>query len=310
MPEPLVSIIIPSLNRAHFLAPTIESILGQNYPAIECIVVDGGSKDETLEILKRYEGRIAWIQEPDKCHADAINKGWKMSRGDILAWLNADDCYVVPDAISQTVDYFQTHPDVDVVYGNFAVMAEDGRAISPVLSPRKWDLEYAVKYCFYTITQPASFMRRTILEKVGWLNSESYNDDHDLWLRIGLVGRIQYVPAFLAYIRDSIGITHQTGAVECKVQLTKNFFARKNLPPPFDSKIFQRRAMSNAYLVGSNTALLGRHYQMSLSYLVKAVITDPLNLLYITYKTIRILFSVIMPRTMKNWVRRMFLRLQ
>jgi len=89
--NPLVSVVIPSLNRAEFLEATIESVLNQDYPHIECIVVDGGSRDGSLKILESYGERIKWISEPDEGHANAINKGWKMSKGDILSWLNVDD---------------------------------------------------------------------------------------------------------------------------------------------------------------------------------------------------------------------------
>lgn len=116
--HPLVTVVVPCLNREHFLVPTIESVLQQDYPYIECIVVDGGSTDGTIDVLKRYEGQIRWVSEPDNSAADAINKGWQMSKGEILAWLNADDIWAVPSAVSQVVEYLQTHPGVDVVYGD------------------------------------------------------------------------------------------------------------------------------------------------------------------------------------------------
>ena len=108
--SPLVTVVIPCLNRANYLVSTLESVLQQDYPQIECIVVDGGSTDGTVEILRQYGKRIKWVSEPDKGHADAINKGWWMSKGEILSWLNADDLYVVSDAISKAVAYLQEEP--------------------------------------------------------------------------------------------------------------------------------------------------------------------------------------------------------
>ncbi len=114
--QPLVSVVIPSKNRARFLKETIESILSQDYPNIECIVVDGGSSDDTVDILKSYGKKIRWYQEADRGAFDAINKGWRLSQGQILAWLNADDSWE-KGAVSLVVEYFNSHPGVDVVYG-------------------------------------------------------------------------------------------------------------------------------------------------------------------------------------------------
>src|SRR5690348_7251696 len=100
--QPLVSIITPSLNQAAFIEAAIESVLAQDYPAIEHVVVDGGSTDGTLDLLKRYGQRVRWISEPDAGQSDAINKGVRMTSGPLLAWLNADDQYT-PGAVSRAV---------------------------------------------------------------------------------------------------------------------------------------------------------------------------------------------------------------
>lgn len=304
---PLVSVVIPCLNRAHFLVPTIESVLQQDYPHIECIVVDGGSTDGTLEILRRYEGRIKWVSEPDSGHADAINKGWRMSRGEILAWLNADDCYVLPDAVGQAVTYLRENPDVDVVYGDYATIDQNGKLISSVIRPREWDLRYAVLYCDYIIPQPSSFIRRHILQKVNWLDPEfRYGKDHELWLRIGLIGTIKYVPFLFTYARNCPGLSQRIDVSESKVRLTKKFFRNPNLPPPFNSKHFQRCALSNSYLVGSVYALDGKHLKITLEYFLKALIADPLNLPHVVATFFRNFLSAILPSTWKQIIKRMF----
>jgi len=279
IPNPFVSVIIPCLNRAHYLVPTLESILQQDYPYIECIVVDGGSTDGTVEKLRQYGNRIKWVSEPDKGHTDAINKGWRMSKGEILAWLNADDLYVVPDAISKVVAYLQKNPQVDVVYGGFSWISEDGEIISDVIKPGEWDLVSAVKYCHYTIPQAASFMRRSILEKVGWLDAEFGNGkDHELWLRIGMVGTIKYEPIHIAYERDCTGLSQRVDMGESKVRVTEKFFRQPNLPAPFDSPRFKRRALSNSYLVGSRYIWRGtKRIRLTLPYVIRAFTIDPLN---------------------------------
>jgi glycosyltransferase involved in cell wall biosynthesis len=276
---PLVSVVVPCLNRARFLVPTLESVLQQDYPHIECIVVDGGSTDGTLEILRQYGNRIKWVSEPDKGHADAINKGWWMSRGEILAWLNADDLYVVPDAIGKAVAYLQKNSHVDVVYGDYGWVSEEGEIISDVVKPGEWDLVSAVKYCQYIIPQPTSFMRRSILEKVGWLDAEFGNGkDHELWLRIGMAGTIKYEPIHIAYGRDCLGLSQRADIGESKVRVTEKFFRQPNLPAPFDSPRFKRRALSNSFLVGSRyTWRATQRTRLMLPYVIRAFTIDPLN---------------------------------
>src|SRR5690242_15198953 len=115
---PLVSVVVPTLNRPALLRSTIESILGQDYPRLECIVIDAGQNPETLELLRSYGDRLTWQSRPDRGAFDAINDGWKQAKGEILAWLNDDDTWVTPGAVSTAVAYLQQHPDIDVVYGD------------------------------------------------------------------------------------------------------------------------------------------------------------------------------------------------
>ena len=300
--QPMVSVVVPCLNRASLLAPTIDSIVKQQYPNIECIAVDGGSTDGTVDILRNYGDKVRWVSEPDNGHADAINKGWKMSKGEILAWLNADDCYVLPDAIAKAVAYLQENPDVDVVYGDSVTIDSIGNRTSDVIRPRKWDLTYAVRYCYYTIPQPSSFMRRRILERVGWLDPEfRYGKDHELWLRIGLVGTIKYVPILFAYVRDCPGISQQLETSRSKVRLTEKFFSNPDLPPPFNARRFQRVALSNSYLVGSLYIWKGgRCLRQFLKYLLRAFATDPVNLPYILWRVVGLFLGTILPPQWKQ----------
>ena len=124
--RPLVSVITPSLNQAEFVTQTIESVLSQNYSPLEYWVIDGGSTDGTLEILHRYRDRLHWISEPDGGQAAAINKGWRLTRGEIIAYLNADDTYL-PSAIERVVEYLNTYPQVDAVYGDCDYVDEQGK---------------------------------------------------------------------------------------------------------------------------------------------------------------------------------------
>lgn len=296
--SPLVSVVVPCLNRAPLLVQTLESILQQDYPHLECIVIDGGSTDGTIEILKSYGDALSWVSEPDDGHADAINKGWHMSNGDVLAWLNADDLYVVPDAISKAMSYLRANPHVDVIYGDYARVSEDGETISDIIKPLPWDLVYAVKYCHYIIPQPASFIRRSILAEVDWLDQKFRNGkDHELWLRIGLVGTIEYVNIHMAYARMSPGLSQQVSMGKAKVDLTKKFFHQPNLPAPFDSTKFQKRALSNAYVVGGLYILDGTgDISPTLNFLLKAIAVDPMNAPLALIKITRRLLSRIVSK--------------
>ena len=130
MPDfPLVSILTPSFNQAPYLEETIQSVLLQDHPRLEYIIVDGGSTDGSIEVIKKYEHKLAWwVSEKDKGQTDAINKGFARASGEILAWINSDDTYE-PGAVSAAVKYLQEHPNVGMVYGDCNFINEAGRVI-------------------------------------------------------------------------------------------------------------------------------------------------------------------------------------
>ncbi|MBI3306200.1 MAG: glycosyltransferase [Candidatus Omnitrophica bacterium] len=278
MPElPWVSVVVPSFNRAHYMKRTLDSILGQDYPNIECLVMDGGSKDGTVEILKSYGNRIKWVSEPDKGQSDAINKGWRMSRGEILTWLNADDIWQIPSAVSDAVSYLQAHPKVVVVYGKCGNIDAEGRP-NGMAYVHDWNLDYAVEFCDHCIAQPASFIRRSALESVNWVDPNlRIKMDHDLWLRLALVGEIHHIPKVLAHACSEKGITFEgRGAAASCVEVTRKFFSLPAVPAPL--RIKKQRAMSNAYLRGIEYAWAGgRHLELMALYGWKAFQADPSN---------------------------------
>jgi glycosyltransferase involved in cell wall biosynthesis len=288
--NPLVSVVIPTLNRAHLLRPTIESVLGQNYPRIECVVVDGGSTDGTLELLKSYGERIRWLSEPDQGHADAINKGWRMSRGEVLAWLNADDVWEVPGAVREVVSYFHEHPEVDVVYGDCGSIDAEG-TLEGMSYVHDWDLAYAVEFHDHCIAQPAAFIRRAALEKVGFLDTRFYAMDKELWWRIGLHGTIHRIPSLLAHARTTTGKSHDAlqMAEDC-VKVARHFFTLNHVPPMLMRK--KRRALSNAYLRGVDYAyIFGPHRLLMCKYALSAFVVDPSNVPFLARRFGRFLFK-------------------
>jgi glycosyltransferase involved in cell wall biosynthesis len=197
---PLVSVITPSYNQGRFIEETIQSVLNQDYPNLEYIVVDGGSTDATLDILKAYGERIRWVSEPDNGQSEAVNKGFRMSKGEILGWLNSDDTYS-PDAIRSAVQFLTGHPDVAMVYGDGYEVDAEGKRIRKFPVPEKFDLDRLMHRWNY-IQQPAVFMRRDPLFEVNLLDpSLHWAMDYDLWIRIGRKYRVAYLPVPFANLR-------------------------------------------------------------------------------------------------------------
>jgi GT2 family glycosyltransferase len=188
---PLVSIATPSYNQAAYLEQTITSVLEQDYPHLEYLVIDGASTDGSLEIIQKYADKLAyWVSEKDSGQAEAINKGLSHANGDILAWLNSDD-YYLPGAIRAAVKVFQENPGAVLVYGNMLAVDKDGQ-ITNILKYHSLSIEDLL--CFEIIGQPVVFFRREALEKAGMLDT-SYHCflDHHLWLRIALQGNILHI---------------------------------------------------------------------------------------------------------------------
>lgn len=196
---PLVSIITPSYNQAAYLEQTIQSVLSQDYPNIEYIIVDGGSTDGSVEIIRRYADRLAWwVSEPDAGQADAINKGFARARGEIVAWLNSDDTYL-PGAVDAAVAALQAYPEDGLVYGDVLSVNETNR---PIYHQTFAPYTLTDLMSFRIISQPGVFMRRAALQSAGGLDpAYHYLLDHHLWLRIAQKWKLCYLPRTLAQAR-------------------------------------------------------------------------------------------------------------
>ena len=194
-----VSIVTPSYNSGAYLEECIQSVLAQDYPDIEYIVIDGGSTDETPAILSRYADRIDRIvSRPDSGQAQAINDGFKLAGGEIFAYLNADDTYL-PGAISTAVAAFEKHPDSAVVYGNGYHVLGDGSTVAPYPTMR-FDPQGFRHRCY--ICQPAAFIRSDAFREIGGMNPDlHYSLDYDLWIRLAQMYRFTYIEPFLATSR-------------------------------------------------------------------------------------------------------------
>lgn len=183
---------------ANYLTETIESVLTQDYPNIEYIVVDGGSTDGSLEILERFKDRLRYFSEPDQGPSDAAAKGFLQARGEIFAWINADDSFL-PGAVRTGVDYLQAHPETDVVYGEGWWIDNTGKTISryPTLS---FDAKVLERDCF--ICQPSSFIRASSYRRCPLDPAVNFSFDYDLWIRMAKAGfRFDSIPQYLANSR-------------------------------------------------------------------------------------------------------------
>lgn len=192
-PLPLVSIITPSFNQAEYLEATIQSVLTQDYPRIEYIVIDGGSTDGSVDVIQKYQNRLAfWVSEQDKGQTDAINKGFNRAKGDILAWINSDDTYN-PKAVGEAVLYLIENPDVAMVYADCDFIDEQGRVIGKFAS-RQTDYK-KLRQGYVHIPQQTMFFRAKYWKEVGPLDPSFYFAmDYDLWVRIAARAPIKYLP--------------------------------------------------------------------------------------------------------------------
>ncbi len=197
---PLVSVITPSYNQASFLEETIRSVLEQDYPNIEYIIIDGGSTDGSREIISRYADRLAWwVSEPDRGQTDAINKGFAVARGEILAWLNSDDTYL-PHAIAQAVDYLRSHPEAGMVYGDANLVGENGQVLGRF--PAAQTDYRRLRRGYVHIPQQAAFFRASLWHKVGPLDPTFFFAmDYDLWVRLARLAPLHYHPLLWANFR-------------------------------------------------------------------------------------------------------------
>jgi glycosyltransferase involved in cell wall biosynthesis len=185
--DPYFSIIIPSFNQGHFISETINSILNQSFKNIEVLVIDGGSTDQTIEILKKYGDRIKWISEKDRGQTHAINKGIERVRGEIVAYLNSDDYYLV-NTLETVAGIFYNRKDVQWVTGDYLIVDEHGKEIHSMVSKYKAVFRKRLSFnslsVMNTVIQPSTFLRRSFVKELGLFNEElRYTMDYEYWLR-------------------------------------------------------------------------------------------------------------------------------
>jgi GT2 family glycosyltransferase len=199
--EPLVTVVTPSLNQGEFIRGAIESVLSQDYPSMEYLIMDGGSTDQTASIAAEYASRLVWSSARDRGQSDAINKGFGRARGEVVAWLNSDDL-LLPGAVTAAVAALGQAGSAGAVYGEGYLMDRSGfsrRRFPATERFNLWELTYLSDY----VLQPAAFFRRSAVEAVGWLDeSLHYAMDWDLLIRLGKKFGLAYTPDYLAALRE------------------------------------------------------------------------------------------------------------
>jgi hypothetical protein len=270
----LVSIITPSYNQAAYLEQTLLSVLNQDYPHIEYIVVDGASTDGSVDIIKKYADRFAyWISEKDHGQAEAINKGFAHASGDIIAWLNSDD-YYLQGAVSAAVKAFEENPDAVLVYGNMLAVDEHSRTFNR-LSYGQLNLEGLL--CFQIIGQPAVFMRRSALQKTNGLDLNfHFLLDHLLWIQIVKQGRMLHVNQTWSAARYHAEAKNRAKAAEFGREAFRilEVTSQDSDLVPVLAKV-GRRARASANRVDSRYLLDGGQPAKAISTWVRALLIHP-----------------------------------
>jgi glycosyltransferase involved in cell wall biosynthesis len=196
---PIVSVVTPSYNSGEYIQCAMESVLRQNYPNVEYIIVDGGSTDETPAILERHRASTIQIIKPSS-EAEASNIGFRRAQGEFIGWLGADDIYE-PDAIQFAVSYFLQHPEIAMIYGDFRLVSPQGKLLKAVKAP-EFDLRKLLRRGASYIITPSLFFRREVFQTIGYLDeSLHYCCDYDYWIRIGQRLPVRHVPKILASYR-------------------------------------------------------------------------------------------------------------
>ncbi len=274
---PLVSIITPAYNRASYLDETIQSVLAQDYPRIEYIVLDDGSTDDTREVLAKYTGRIIWETHPNMGETRTVNKGISMAKGEIVAVVNSDDP-LLPGAVNEAVAFMQAYPDIMVAYPDWDYIGPTSE-VTGHIQVREYDYLYMLKR-HYCTPGPGAFIRRKAFELTEMRDPEfKYVADLEYWLRLGLYGKFARIPKTLATFRvhpDSASVSHRGKAMAAEhIRLMEKFYSRPNLPP----EVLRARheAFAWAHLVAALTVGVSRW--SVLEHCSKAILYHPCSVL-------------------------------
>jgi len=277
--KPLVSIVIPTYNCARYLKAAVDSVLDQDYPDIELIVLDDGSTDETPELLREYDGRFFWQSHTNMGQSATLNRGWDMAGGELLGYLSADDI-LLPNAVSVSVDMLNSRQETVLSYCDYYLMDDSSSTTGIFETP---DYDY-LQMLTRTLCPPGPgvLFRRQAYQMAGhWDTRLRQVPDYDYWLRLGLVGPFVRIPEPLARFRvhsgsQTCGLVDEVKSEEA-VEVLRRFFQRQDLPPEVAE--VKGRAMSSAHLFSASLHLRAGRYGRAFGHIGQALAASPASLL-------------------------------
>lgn len=272
---PKITIVTPNFNNSRFIEATIRSVLGQNYPRLEYIVMDGGSTDGSCDIIKRYESRLhEWKSEPDRGQSHAINKGWTIATGDLVAWINSDDC-LTPNALLRVAHHSAGKDDVGFIHGQATVIDERDRPIGA--RGRHFDPLMSLATSRNPVAQSSVFIRREALEEVGLLDETLHMSmDWDLYLRLGLRSGSFFVPEIWSLFRQAPTTktsTNTMGFGPDKVRIVKKLDGDPASHTAIRS--VRRAAYASAYVRSASGHFRGNEWALARSEMLSALRSHP-----------------------------------
>lgn len=280
-PKSTISIVTPSFNQAEFIEETIQSVLHQEYPGVEYIIIDGGSEDGSENIIRKYEDQLTfWVSEPDAGQTDAINKGLRHATGDIVAYINSDDSYC-PGTFLKIAEYFEQNHDVAMVYGDVLRTDRNGEYLT-TFRPSKLNFTKWLGDRFH-IPQPAVFFRHCILDEIGYFDPRyQLGMDKEYWTRIMLNYRVGYLPEILAKMRiyKEAKSYYNCGYLDENLTILDSVFADPKLPGRqqdlfSDSDTLKREAYSSVYFTGGLRYLKRRKFSPAIRNTLKGIRMNP-----------------------------------